>query len=97
MSSKRFYTAEEVAAISVADIPWHENGNDVSNDSSSEPDREKFHISKPIFTAQGTDQNDQLFESSNETQQEAVLIEEDSSSEYLSSSPEAGVKKVKNC
>ena len=35
MSSKRFYTAEEVAAISVPDIPWHENGNDVSDDSSS--------------------------------------------------------------
>ena len=32
MSSKRFYTAEEVEAISVADIPWHENGNDVSGD-----------------------------------------------------------------
>ena len=30
MSSKRFYTAEKVAAISVADVPWHENGNDVS-------------------------------------------------------------------
>ena len=30
MSSKRFYTAEEVAAISVADIPWHENGNYIS-------------------------------------------------------------------
>ena len=44
MGSKRFYTAEEVAAISVADIPWHENGNDVSDDSSSESDREKFHI-----------------------------------------------------
>ena len=35
MSSKRFYTAEEVAAISVPDIPWHEHGNDVSDDSSS--------------------------------------------------------------
>ena len=97
MSSKRFYRAEEVAAISVADIPWNENGNDVSDDWSSESDREKFHINKPILTAQGTNQNDQLFESSNETQQEAVLIEEDSTSEYLSSSPEAGVKKVKNC
>ena len=25
----RFYTAEEVAAILVADIPWYENGSDV--------------------------------------------------------------------
>ena len=33
MSSKKFYTAEEVAAILVADITWHENGNDVSDDS----------------------------------------------------------------
>ena len=39
MSSKRFYTPEKVAAISVADVPWHENGNDVSNDSSYEKDR----------------------------------------------------------
>ena len=30
---KRFYTAEEAAPISVADIPWHENGSDVSDDS----------------------------------------------------------------
>ena len=40
MSTNRIYTAEEVAAISVADIPWYENGNDVSDDSSSESDRE---------------------------------------------------------
>ena len=58
MSSKRFYTAEEVEAISVADIPWHENGNDVSGDWSCESDREEFHIIKLILTAQGTDQND---------------------------------------
>ena len=58
MSSKRFYTAEEVAAISVAVIPWHENGNDVSDEWSCESDREEFHIIKPILTAQGTDQND---------------------------------------
>ena len=83
MSSKRFCTAEEVAAISVADIQWLENGNDVSDDSSSESDREKFHINKSILTAQGTAQNNQLFESSNESQQESVLIEEDSTSEYL--------------
>ena len=44
MSSERFYTAEEVADILVADIPWHENGRDVSDDSSSESDREEFHI-----------------------------------------------------
>ena len=62
MSSKRFYTAEEVAAISVAIIPWHENGNDVSDEWSCESDREEFHIIKPILTAQGIDQNDQLFE-----------------------------------
>ena len=90
MSSKRFCTAEEVAAILVADIPWHENGSDVSDDSSSESDREEFHINEPILTAQGTDQNDQLFESPIESEQEAVVIEEDSTSECLStSSPEA--------
>ena len=89
MSSKRFYTAEEVAAILVADIPWYENGSDVSDDSSSESDREEFHMNEPILTAQGTDQNDQLFESPIESEQEAVVIEEDPTSEYLSSSPEA--------
>ena len=46
MNSKRFYTAEEVAAILVADIPWHENGSDVSGDSSSESDKEEFHINE---------------------------------------------------
>ena len=50
-----------------------------------------------MFWSVGADQNCQLFESSNETEQEAVLTEEDSTSEYLSSSPEARVKKVKNC
>ena len=63
MSSKKFYTAEEVAAILVADIPWHENGSDVCDDSSSkwihhlipESYREEFHINEPILTAQGTD------------------------------------------
>ena len=33
MISKRFYTVEELAAILVADIPWHENANDVNDDS----------------------------------------------------------------
>ena len=34
MSSKRFYTAEEVTAILVDDIPsWHENRSDVRDDS----------------------------------------------------------------
>ena len=34
MSSKRFYTAEEVTAILVDDIPsWHENRGDVRDDS----------------------------------------------------------------
>ena len=85
----RFYKAEEVAAMLVADIPWYENGSDVSDDSSSESDREEFHMNEPILTAQGTDQNDQLFESPIESEQEAVVIEEDPTSEYLSSSPEA--------
>ena len=89
MSSTRFYTAEEVAAILVADIPWNENGSNVSDDSSSESDREEFHINEPILTAQATDQNDQLFESPIESEQESVVIEENSTSEYLSSSPEA--------
>ena len=35
------------------------------------------------------DQNDQLFESPIVSEQETVVIEEDSASEYLSSSPEA--------
>ena len=35
------------------------------------------------------DQNDQLFESPIVNEQETVVIEEDSASEYLSSSPEA--------
>ena len=96
MSSKRFYTAEKVAAISVADVPWHENGNDVSNDSSYEKDREEFHINKPILTAQSTDQKGQLYESPKESERKAVLIEH-STSEYLSSFPEARVKKGKNC
>ena len=69
MSSKRFYTADEVAAILVPDIPWHENGSDESDDSSSESGREEFHINEPILTAQGTDQNDQLFESPIESEQ----------------------------
>ena len=48
----RFFTAEEVPASSVADIRQHENGNgDVSDDSSSESDREEFHIDKPILTS----------------------------------------------
>ena len=89
MSSKRFYRAEEVAAILVADIPWHKNRSDVSDDSSSESGREEFHINEPILTVQGTDQNDQLFKSPIESEQEAVAIEEDSTSEYLSLSPEA--------
>ena len=42
MSSKRFYTAEKVAAISVADVPWHENGNDVSDDSSLKKTEKNF-------------------------------------------------------
>ena len=58
MSSKRFYIAEEVANILAADIPWHENGSDVRDDSSSNLDREKFHINEPILTAQGTDKNE---------------------------------------
>ena len=58
MSSKRFYIAEEVANILAADIPWHENGSDVRDDSSSNSDREKFHINEPILTAQGTDKNE---------------------------------------
>ena len=95
MSSKRFYTAEKVAAISVADVPWHENGNDVSDDSSLKK-TEEFHINKPILTAQSTDQNGQLFESPKESERKAVLIEH-STSEYLSSFPEARVKKGKNC
>ena len=35
MSSKRFYIAEEVVAILVANIPWHKNGSgsDFSDDS----------------------------------------------------------------
>ena len=33
MISKRFYTVEEVIAILVADISWHENGSDVNDDS----------------------------------------------------------------
>ena len=37
-----------------------------------------------------------MFESSIENEQEAVVIGEDSTSELLSSSPEARVKKVKN-
>ena len=57
----------------------------------------RWDFSKILFWSVGTDQNCQLFESSNETEQEAVLTEEDSTSEYLSSSPEARVKKVKNC
>ena len=96
MSSKRFYTAEEVAAILVADIPWHENGSDVSGDSSSESDKEEFHINEPILTAQGTDQNDQLFESPIESEQEAVVIKEDSTSECLLSSPEADFEAYDN-
>ena len=81
----------------MADIPWHENGSDVSDDSSSEPDREEFRIYKPILTAQGTDQNDQLFEPPIESEKEAVVTEKDSTSEHLSSSREARIKKVKNC
>ena len=42
MSSKRFYTPEKVAAISVADVPWHENGNDVSDDSSLKKTEKNF-------------------------------------------------------
>ena len=45
------------------DIPWHENGSDVSDHLSSESDRDEFHINKPILTAKGTDQKDQLYES----------------------------------
>ena len=37
-----------------------------------------------IHTTQGTDQNDQLFNLPIESEQEAVVIEEDSTSEYLS-------------
>ena len=81
----------------MADIPWHENGSDVNDDSSSESDREEFHIYKPILTAQGTDQNDQFFESPTESEKEAIVIEKDSTSEYLSSSREARIKKVKDC
>ena len=33
MRSKRFYTTEEVGATLVADIPWHGNESDVSDDS----------------------------------------------------------------
>ena len=80
----------------MADIPWQENRSDVKDDSTSESKREEFHINKPILNAQGTDQNDQMFESSIENEQDAVVIGEDSTSELLSSSPEATVKKVKN-
>ena len=80
----------------MADIPWQENRSDVKDDSASESKREEFHINKPILNAQGTDQNDQMFESSIENEQDAVVIGEDSTSELLSSSPEATVKKVKN-
>ena len=89
MSSNRFYRAEEVAAILAADILWHENGSDISDYLSSEwihhliPEsyREEFDINEPILTAQGIDQNDQLFESAIESEQEAVVIEEHSTSE----------------
>ena len=43
MSSMRFYRADEVAAIFVADIPWHEIGIGVSDDSSSKSDRRIPH------------------------------------------------------
>ena len=52
MSSKWFYAAEEVEATLVADVLWHENGSDVSDDSSSESDREEFGINELILTVQ---------------------------------------------
>ena len=94
MNSKRFYTAEEVAAILVADIPWHENGSDVSYDSSSELKREEFHINESILTAQDTDQNDQLFESPIESEPEAVVIEEDSTSGYFHHLQKLNLKQI---
>ena len=90
LSCMRFYRAEEVAAIFVADIPWHENGIVVSDDSSSESDREEFHIIEPILTVQGTEQNYQFFESPpTDSEQEALVLEEDSTFEYLSSYPQS--------
>ena len=95
MSSNRFYTAEKLQLSQ--SLIFHDKETEVMLRIIQHlSQREEFHINKPILNAQGTDQNDQMFESSIENEQEAVVIGEDSTSELLSSSPEARVKKVKN-